>query len=263
MPQNLFFFTGVSRVIVCGEHFVIVRSRMIFHSGLSVPLGSDALRAIAFRATFFLSNITVCVLSPNVVSNFDVVSFIGEVLPEARFCLNHGAFSDSSESSCWLIPGDSSFCFHCTGYPVLVWNLPDSSSTWPLCGWPAFWVFVYLKRTNVFVCMIGSISVFCLRPKWASNGVIVVLFGINFIFSINFFTISAWSASDHNGSDSTTDSLLFIVLIMRSTMSVTLWSPAGASISLKFLSLKNISNSRAINDCAWSHLYNLWIAWNE
>ena len=63
--------------MVCGEFFVVFLSVMIFHSGLSVLLGSDALRAIVFRATFFLSNFTVCVLTTNVVSTFDVVSFIG------------------------------------------------------------------------------------------------------------------------------------------------------------------------------------------
>ena len=50
---TVFFLLFVSNVTVVGEWFVIVPSGIIFQSGLSVPRGSGALRAIVSLATFF------------------------------------------------------------------------------------------------------------------------------------------------------------------------------------------------------------------
>ena len=89
--------------------------------------------------------------------------------------------------------------------------------------------------------------------------ILVVVLGISLIDSIIFATIVARSDADHNGSCSMTAILRFIVWINLSTIPVALCSPTGASISLMFLFLQKISNSLALNACAWSQRSDLGI----
>ena len=84
---------------------MIVPFSIMFYCGFNVPRGSNALRAIVFRATCFLPYISVDVLSPNMISSFD-----GIILPGVRVGLSSGAFSESSLSEVMLIPGLDSFC---------------------------------------------------------------------------------------------------------------------------------------------------------
>ena len=105
-----------------------------------------------------------------------------------------------------------------------------------------------------------EISVFGFLQKCASNGLsCVVALGMSLMFSIMFASISLSVAWVHLGSISSTASLRFIVWISLSTMPVPQWSPAGASISLKFLFSRYISNSLVLNACAWSHRVDLGI----
>ena len=101
---------------------------------------------------------------------------------------------------------------------------------------------------NVFVS-----SVFGFLPKCASKVVIfVVLLGISCIFSIKFAILELRIFELHMGSMSSTANRRFIVCISLSTIPVPLWSSAGISFSLIFLFLQTISNSFALNSCAWS-----------
>ena len=109
-----------------------------------------------------------------------------------------------------------------------------------------------------------NISVFCFRPKWASNWVVlVVLLCFSLIFSIIFLTISAKSASDYSGSESITKSILFMIWFLHLTIPAALWSPVGARISFIFLLLQYISNAGALNAFARSHLKINGIPWNS
>ena len=62
---------------------------IMFRCGFRVPRGYGAFRAIVFRASCSLLFITVDVLSPNIISNFD-----GKILPGVRVGLSSGAFSE-------------------------------------------------------------------------------------------------------------------------------------------------------------------------
>ena len=94
-------------------------------------------------------------------------------------------------------------------------------------------------------CVLGGL------PECASNGVKrVVVFGINFMFSLMCATLSPSVSLSHVGSIFSTERRLFNVCIIRSTRSVPLWFPTGARISLMLLSLQNISKFRDLN--AWA-----------
>ena len=87
---------------------------------------------------------------------------------------------------------------------------------------------------DVFVVMF-DISVFGFLPKYASNGIIlVVVFEINLMFSTMFAKRCATVAFDQLGSMSSNAILHFIVSMSRSTIPVPLWSRAVARISFYF-----------------------------
>ena len=72
------------------------------------------------------------------------------------------------------------------------------------------------------------------------------------MFSITLAILALRVSEHHMGSISNTAKRRFSVCISLPTIPVPLWSPAGANISLIFLFLQNISNSFALNACAWS-----------
>ena len=73
----------------------------------------------------------------------------------------------------------------------------------------------------------------------------VVVFGINFMFSVMCAILSPSVSYSHMGSIFSTERRLFSVCIIRSTRPVPLRSPTGARISLILLSLQNISKFRS------------------
>ena len=83
--------------------------------------------------------------------------------------------------------------------------------------------------------MILESYVFGCQPKWAFNGlVVVVAFGITLIDFFTFANIVTKSEDDQNGSPSMTAILRFIAQNNLSTIQVAQWSPTGARISLIF-----------------------------
>ena len=139
------------------------------------------------------------------------------------------------------------------------------SDVWRSVAWSQANIFFFLYDRFLLDCSVTMFdnSVFGGLPKCASKGFIfVVVLGLSLIDSLIFATIVARSDEDHNGSCSITAILRFIVWINISTIPVALWSPAGANISLIFLFLQKISNLRALNAWAWSHLSDRGMPWN-
>ena len=90
-------------------------------------------------------------------------------------------------------------------------------------------------------CLVSILvsSVIDFLPKCASNGVTLrVLSGMRRMFSIMFDILELSVSELQLGSTSSTAKWRFTVCISLSTISVPLWSPAGASISLIFIFLE-------------------------
>ena len=98
-----------------------------------------------------------------------------------------------------------------------------------------------------FVTMFVS-AVFGFLPMCASKSAIIVTqFGISLMLCIILATIVDMSSDDHSGSSDITPSLRFMVWINLSTITVALWSTAGASFNLVLLSLENTLKSLDLN----------------
>ena len=78
----------------------------------------------------------------------------------------------------------------------------------------------------------------------------VIVFGINFMFSMMCATLSPSVSFSRMGSMFSTERRLFNVCIIRSTRPVPKWSPTGARISLMLLSLQNVS--KFLDLIAWA-----------
>ena len=246
---------------------VIVPFGMIFRCGFNDPrvVGLD-LRAIVFLTIFFLLCVTVDVLSPNVICGLEGVNLSG-----THLWLSSGAFYESEESGVnarWAV-----FCCLSSLYWISS-SGSESSSKSHIASLGSAWCFSFsLSETKDRILLYVSFvwfglvtifdsSVFVGRPKCASNGLIFVTeLGMSLMDWIIFVTIWARSALDHSGSDCMIAIWCFIVWIRRSTIPVALWSPAGASMSLMFLSLQYTAISRALKASAWSHLIELGIPW--
>ena len=167
---------------------MIVPFSIMFHCDFNVPRGSDALRAIVFRAICFLPYISVDVLSPNVISSFD-----GVILPGVRVGLSSGAFSESSLSEGMLFPDFASFfasslywMFNSGSESCSMSHMVAGDKTGSLSSLRSeanFFMFLYDKLCLVgFVTMFDS-AVFGFLPQCASNDVIfVILFGMSLMF---------------------------------------------------------------------------------
>ena len=234
---------------------------MMFHCGFSDRrVDGLVLRASVFLTILFLLYVTVDVLSPNVICSLDGVN-----LPGTRVWLSSGAFSESEESG--VMARGTEVCGCSSSLYWISSSGSESSSKSHIAslgsaGCFSFFLTEIKNRIllNVSLVLFGLIiifesSVFGGRPKYASNGLIFVTeFGMSLIDWIIFVTIWARWALDHSGSDCMIAIQRLIVWIRRSIISVALWSPAGASISLLFLSSQYSSNSRVLKAWAWSHL---------
>ena len=111
--------------------------------------------------------------------------------------------------------------------------------------------FLYVKFLCDRLVIMLEISVLGLRPKCASNGlVLVVALGISLMFSIIFATLWLNVVCVHLESMTKTARLRFIVCISLSIIPVPLWTPAGASVNYMFFFLQHISNFLALKACA-------------
>ena len=181
--MTVFFRWGVSMVTVCGEYPVIVLSGIIFHWDGSVGLGFLAFLMIVFRAILFLLYTILVLWSP-------MGKWSSEGLILRAGVLINGTYSESSESISGGVVG-----FVAEG---LYW-ISNSSSEFPsrlqssslvrascrrsLLSKQRCWIFLYDKLLSDGLVTIFEGSVLGLRPKCASNGVVlVVLLGIRRMF---------------------------------------------------------------------------------